>query len=330
MTARLALGAMGGTIAMATASPGEGATLALSADDLLDATPGLADLADVTGEQLTNVPSASLTLDDVLGVHAWAERQVAAGARGIVLTHGTDTLEETAYLLDLLWRHETPIVVTGAMRSSAMAGAEGPGNLLAAAVTALAERARGLGVLTCLNDTVHLASRVTKASSTALETFESPGSGPLGLVVEESFRPLWAPLPRPGALAVPPPGRVTVPLLESPFDDDGTVLRAVLGTGVRGVVVAGTGVGHVPGPVADLISAAIDDGVCVVVASRTQRGGTATRLYGFPGSEQDLIARGVLMAGNLSARKARLLLHVLLASGADRGTIAAELAARGA
>ncbi|MGC5629626.1 asparaginase [Georgenia sp. Z1344] len=325
----LALGAMGGTIAMSTSTPGEGAVPALSASDLLELTPGLADVAEISAEQLTNVPSASLTLDDVLRVHAWADARVRAGVDGIVVTHGTDTLEETAYLLDLLWGHDVPIVVTGAMRSAAMAGAEGPANLLAAAVTAASADARGLGVLACLNDTVHLAARVTKVSSTALETFESPGTGPVGVVVEDRYWPSWTPVDRLPALVAPPDGRVAVPLLESPFDDDGSVLRAVLATGVRGVVLAGTGVGHVSGEAAELVSAAIDDGVTVVVASRTLRGGTTTRLYGFPGSEQDLIARGALMAGRLSARKARLLLHLLLAGGADPATIADEIAARG-
>ncbi|MGC5614595.1 asparaginase [Georgenia sp. Z1491] len=325
----LALGAMGGTIAMSTSVPGQGATVALTGADLVAATPGLAEVADVSAEQLTNVPSASLTLEDVLRVHAWADAQVRDGADGVVLTHGTDTLEETAYLLDLLWAHDTPLVVTGAMRSAAMAGAEGPANLLAAAVTAGSPDARGLGVLVCLNDTVHLAARVTKTSSTALETFESPGTGPVGVIVEERFWPSWSPFERHPALAAPPSGRVAVPLIESPFDDDGSVLQAVLGTGVRGIVVAGTGVGHVSEPAAELVSQAVADGVTVVVASRTLRGGTTTRLYGFPGSEQDLIARGALMAGRLSARKARLLLHVLLASGAGADTITEEIAARG-
>ncbi len=328
---RIGIGGLGGTIAMKPAAPGEAPTPGLSAGDLVAAVPGLADVAEIVTHQIANVASPSLTLDHLLDTFAWARGLVDAGAGGVVLTHGTDTLEESAFLLDLLWDRDAPVVLTGAMRSAGMAGAEGPAYLLAAAQTAVSEDARGLGVLACLNDTVHLAARVTKTASMSVETFAAPGVGPLGYVVEGVFRPRWRPVgPRRPSLAVPRRGTVSVPLVESAFDDDGSLIRLVAGSGVRALVVSAGGVGHVSEKVADVLEEVLGAGVLPVVASRTVRGGTARRLYGFRGSESDLLDRGIPLAGHLSGRKARLLVHVMLAAGASQAEVRTELAARGA
>ncbi len=326
----VAIGAMGGTIAMKPAAPNTPVQPGLDAHDLVAAAPGLADLAELRVENICNVPSPSITVAEVLDALHFARRAVADGATGVILTHGTDNLEETAYLLDILWDQEAPIVVAGAMRSAMMPGADGPANLMAAALTASSEVARGLGVLTCLNDTVHLASRVTKSSSMAMETFESPGYGPVGRVVEGAFRRQWSPAsPRPAALPAPAAGPVEVALLETAFGEDGRLISVVHEAGYRGIVIAGAGVGHMSAAAADAVSAAIADGVTVVVGSRTSSGGTATAIYGYAGSEADLIERGAVMAGDLSPRKARLLLHVLLSMGRDADDVRAEFDRRG-
>ncbi|RMB62421.1 asparaginase [Tessaracoccus antarcticus] len=321
---------MGGTIAMTPAAPNAPVRPGLDAHDLVAAAPGLADVADLWVENICNIPSPSITVAEVLSALDFARRSVAAGAVGVMLTHGTDNLEETAYLLDLLWDEEAPIVVTGAMRSAMMPGADGPANLLAAAITASSSLARGIGVLTCLNDTVHLAARVTKSSSMTMQAFESPGFSPVGRIVEGTLRRQWSPATqRPAALPVPTAGPIDVALLEAAFGEDGRLISTAHQAGYRGIVIAGSGVGHMSASAADAVSAAIADGVSVVVASRTASGGTATAIYGYPGSEADLIERGAVMAGDLSPRKARLLLHVLLS--ADRGAdgISAEFNSRG-
>lgn len=324
------VGALGGTIAMVPAKPGEAVSPGLTAEDLIASAPGLENVARLSSQQIANVASPSITMDDLRAAFAWANLMVMGqGADGIVLTHGTDTLEETAYLLDLVWEHEQPIVVTGAMRSAKMAGADGPANLLAAVQTAASPRARGLGVLTCLNDTVHLGSRVVKSASMAVETFEAPGAGPVGRVVEGEFRPMWAPLGRHKPLPMPQEGGIKVPVIEAGLDDDATAVRMLLDAGVPGLVVAGCGVGHVSVPVADALEEAIKGSIPVVVASRTLRGGTGEHLYGYPGSEEDLINRGIIMGGVLSARKSRLLLHVLLSDGANVDRVREEFKTRG-
>jgi L-asparaginase len=188
----IAVGALGGTICMTADNADAGALPCLSAQQLVTAVPGLADIAQIHAETLLQLPSPSLTLAHVLDSLAWAESMVAAGAAGIVLTQGTDTLEETSFLLDLLWTHPQPLVVTGAMRTPLAAGADGPANILAAVACAAYGASRGRGVAVVMNNTIHEARWVRKANSMSVETFESPVVGPAGMVLEgmpQYFRP---------------------------------------------------------------------------------------------------------------------------------------------
>lgn len=322
--------ALGGTIAMTATAQGEGAAPALDAAGLVATVPRLAEVADVRSETVANVPSASVTVADVLAVLGRARRAARAGCAGVVVTHGTDTLEETAYLLDLLWDRPEPLVVTGAMRTPDQPGADGPANLLAAAVTASSPSARGLGAVVVLGDELHLARHVTKADAVALTPFRSPGWGPAGRVVEGRLRVAYRPARRFEPLASPGPGPVRVPVVEAVLDDDASTFRAVLTAGPPAVVLAATGSGSVSVPVAEACSEARAAGTPVVLASRTGSGPLLERTYGYPGSARDLVARGVLPAGSLTPRRARLLTHVLLAAGSPVTALRDELAARGA
>ncbi|NRN65829.1 Asparaginase/glutaminase [Kibdelosporangium sp. 4NS15] len=175
---------LGGTIAM-TASEGGGVVPALSADQLVAAVPGLADSGiTVEVQDFRRVPGASLTFDDLEELIEAIRRCLADGVDGVVVTQGTDTIEETAYLLDLSLGRSEPVVVTGAMRNPTLAGADGPANLLAAVQVAASIPARDLGVLVVFADEIHAASRVRKTHSTSGFTFQSPTGGPLGYVVE--------------------------------------------------------------------------------------------------------------------------------------------------
>lgn len=326
---RVGIGALGGTIAMAPARAGEPVQPGLTADDLIAAVPLLAEIADVTTHTICNVGSASITFAHVLEALAWAEQQVRDGADGVVLTHGTDTMEETVYLLDLLWSHPEPIVLTGAMRSPHAPGADGPGNIASAVRVAASEKARGLGALIVMDDEVHLADRVTKAHATAMSPFTSPFGAPVGRVEEGRLLLDYLPADeRPPALPVPPRLDARVALLEVFIDDDARVLRLVVDDGFDGVVLAGAGSGHVSAAAAEVVAQVVPR-VPVVVATRSGGGRTTTRLYGYPGSESDLIDKGAVMAGSLAPLKARLLLWLLVANGADHDTIAHEFLVRG-
>jgi len=169
---------------MRPADAGGAVSPALGADELVKAVRGLGKIAKVRAHAVCNVGSPSVTFDHVLDSLAWADGEVAAGAVGVVLTHGTDTIEETAYLLDLLWGRPEPLIVTGAMRSAEEVGADGPANLLAAVIAATHARLRGLGALLVMDDSIHLADRVTKTHAMAVSTFASPWGAPIGRVEE--------------------------------------------------------------------------------------------------------------------------------------------------
>ncbi|HEX6500696.1 MAG TPA: asparaginase [Micromonosporaceae bacterium] len=319
MASSVAVFFLGGTIAMAGHQGG--VVQRLRADDLLAAVPHLADL-DVTVEahDFRAVPSACLSFDDVLDLVSAAEARLAAGACGIVVVQGTDTIEETSYLVDLVWPHDAPVVVTGAMRNPTLAGPDGPANLLAAVQVAGSARFAGLGCLVVLNDEVHAARYVRKTHSASPATFASPTSGPVGYLAEGvpvllSRPPERLTLPRPASVARHPVALVTVAL-----GDDGGLL-AGLGDRYAGLVVAGFGVGHVPAALADPLGE-LAARIPVVLASRTGAGPVFTHTYGFTGSESDLRCRGLVGAGLLDPYKSRVLLTLLLAGGADRAAIA--------
>lgn len=324
----LAVGALGGTVAMSATAAGEGVAPALTAEELVAAVPGLAALAEVRARTICNVGSPSVQFDDVIEAFEFADDQVCAGAAGVVLTHGTDTIEETAYLLDLLWPHPAPLVLTGSMRSADEPGADGPANLLAAARVALDAAVRGMGVLVVMDDAIHLADRVTKTHAMAVSAFATPWGAPIGRVEEGEVLLDYLPARvRPAPLAVPPARTTRIALAEAALSDDGMLIDLAADV-FDGIVVGGVGAGHVSAAAAEVIGKAVSR-VPVVVATRTGGGRTAVRSYAYPGAEIDLVRRGAIMAGSLTARKARLLLWVLLGSGASRSQIAAAFAARG-
>lgn len=310
----VAIGALGGTIAM-TASDAGGVTPSLSAADLVTATPGLEDEAEIVVETLARLSSAALDERIVLSALDWARTVVDDGAVGAVLTQGTDTLEETAYLLDLLWDRPEPLVLTGAMRAPEAAGADGPANLLTAVRCAVEPASRGRGVLVAMAEEIHDAARVAKADSMSPAAFVSPGFGPVGRSVEEKIR-YATPAGRRQVLDPPTDTGHRVALIAAHLGDDGRLLRLVADEpDLSGVVIAALGAGHVSPSAAEAIGALLER-VPVVFATRAGAGPTATRTYGYPGSEMDLRRRGAVGAGWLSPQKARLLLWVLTAGGA--------------
>ncbi|MEU8544487.1 asparaginase domain-containing protein [Streptomyces sp. NPDC048717] len=319
---------LGGTIS----ARGGGAGTRLSGREVLD-TPGITPGGvRVELRDFRRVPSSSLTFEDLTAL-ADEVREAVAGGSGVVVVQGTDTLEETAFLLDLLCTTERPIAVTGAMRRPDLPGADGPANLAAALAVAADPGCQGLGVLVVLADEIHAARHAHKAHTTSVATFTSPGAGPLGTVVEGVPRVLLRPTVPTRACALRFDPTLRVALLTLTLGDTGELLDAVAEHPERydGLVVAAFGAGHVPAPlVAPLAELAAR--MPVVLASRTGAGTTLSHTYRGPGSETDLLHRGLIPAGPLAPAKARLLLHALLSSGArgpagyDRPRITAAFA----
>jgi L-asparaginase len=323
----VAVFALGGTIAMLP-TPDGGVAPALSASDLLAAVPGLDRVGvQIQARDVVNKPGGSLTLDDIFGVADAIRAALNGGCVGAVVTQGTDTIEETSYLLDLLVSSDAPVIVTGAMRHPAMASPDGPANLLASIRVAASDCARGQGCLVVMNDQIHAARWVQKTHSTSPAAFASPDHGPLGHVIEDRVDIPVQIRRRFGSMSSSPGRAVRVGLMTMTLGEDGALLDA-LAEHVDGLVVAGFGVGHAPaGTVAAL--ARLAGRMPVVLASRTGAGPVHHRTYGFPGSEKDLLAHGLISAGYLPPVKARLLLYLLIASGATTTRIKQAFAVAG-
>ena len=318
---------MGGTIAMTPTETGA-VTPALSGTDLVAAVPGLAELGtSLTVRDFRRKPGASLDFSDLAELSEAIRAEVDAGASGVVVTQGTDTIEETAYCLDLLMETGVPVVVTGAMRNPSMAGPDGPANLLAAVQVAASPDARELGCTVVMDDQVHAARFVRKSHTASTAAFSSPDHGPIGHVVEGRVHVPLLLAQRSPTIRPDPARRVRVGLAVAGIGDDGTLIEAIAGH-VDGLVVEGMGAGHVPAPVAPLLGE-LAQRIPVVLASRTGAGPVHEHTYGFPGSETDLLSRGLIGAGWLGALKARVLLHLLLAADADRDTIRATVTGAG-
>ena len=316
---------LGGTISM-TGEGAHGATPALDAQDLvsgLGATGGpLADV-ELSAVDFRKVSSARISFADLLELLELARRAVDGGVSGVVVVQGTDTLEETAYVLDLLWDRPEPIVLTGAMRNPTMLGADGPANLAAAVTAAATPACRDLGALVVLDDVVHAARRVTKRHSSSTGAFRSAEPGVLGELHEGEVE-LRGDLVRLPALPTPDAVEVHVDVLTALLGDDPRRYRGAASV-ADGVVVAGMGAGHVTPEVADVLAEAAAR-LPVVLVTRTGGGSVHRRTYGGPGSEVDLLARGLLHGGRLDPLKARLLLTLLLASGCAPEEVAAAVA----
>jgi L-asparaginase len=297
----------------------------LDAAELIRLLPDPA-MVDVQATTLASVPGAWLSFDDIVQTLEWARSAVIAGASGVVVVQGTDTIEETAYLLDLYWERDEPLIVTGAMRHAQALGADGPANLATAITVAAEPSSRDRGVLVVLNDEIHAAARVRKNHSSVPNAFCSPNFGPLGYLLAGRTvfggRPVRTHPLRGGVVA-----SARVALLETVLGDRGELLEIVADAGYDGVVVAGFGVGHVSNAFADVVERVSH--LPVVIASRTGSGPTHESTYGFAGSESDLKSRGAVLAGWLDARKARILLCCLLGAGHSRAQIAAAFQTRG-
>lgn len=312
----------GGTISMRHDPAAGGAVPALGARDILAATRGVDDVAEVEPEDWGRHPGPHMTPERQWALRGRIAALVArADVQGVVVTHGTDTLEESAYLVARSVPADKPVVFTGAMRSSSDLGWDGPANLLDAVRVAASPLAAGYGALVAMGGRVFAGLDATKAHTHMLDAFESPGLGPVGVVDDGRviFRralPAAFPLLAPESLATP------VDVVAAYAGADARLLDAVRGT-ARGVVVAALGRGNVPPEMADGIGRLVGAGTPVVIASRAARGRVGPT-YGYPGAGRRLLELGALMAGGRRPQQARADLMLALGAGLA-GAALAEL-----
>jgi L-asparaginase len=225
-------------------------------------------------------------------------------------------MEETSFALELLVDADRPIVVTGAMRNPTLAGADGPANLLAAVQVAASPDAVALGTLVVANDEIHAARFVRKTHTSSPSSFQSPGAGPLGWIIEGRARIFFRVAKLQGIPRRAPDAVPAVALLTSVLGDDARLVTTLEDLGYAGLVLEGFGGGHVP----RVVVAALSDLAArrpVVLASRTGSGEVLRDTYGYAGAERDLLGRGLISAGFLNGPKARILLSLLLSHELD-------------
>ena len=302
----------GGTISMRHDPSAGGAVPSLRGKDILALAPGIAEIAPLEIDDWGTYPGPHMTVERI-----WELRQriidhlARADVDGVVVTHGTDALEETAYLIARSVQNDKPVVVTGAMRTSSDLGWDGPGNLAAAVRVAASPAARGCGVLVVMSDRVFAATDVTKVHTHALDAFESPGLGPLG-VVDDGRVIFRRALPPPPSILAPDVPATPVDIIYAFAGADSCLLDASRTRG-RAVVVAAMGRGNLPPAMVGGIERWIEDGKPVVITSRALRGRVGCT-YGYPGGGRRLAELGAIFAGPLRAQQARI--EVMLALGA--------------
>jgi len=306
---------LGGTIS-ATETGSSGVEPALSGEDLIEDVPEISEVAEVSAESFRQAPGSELTVDDLIELSKEIKARIEEGAKGVVVTQGTDTIEETAFVLDLLVDEDAPVVVTVAMRNPTIPGAEGPANLLGSMEVAVGEAARGLGTVVVLNDEIHAARFVQKTHTSNPATFRSPNAGPIGWISEGTPRIVARPVGRYHVDLPEETQERPVALLTVVLGDDGRLLGTI-GQSYEGLVLEAFGAGHVPSHMVEPLES-LATRMPVILASRTRGGEVLTNTYGFPGSEMDLLSRGLVNAGMLDGPKARLFLSLLLRSGASK------------
>ena len=318
---RVRIVAVGGTISSTAAGSATGVTPQLMADDLIAAVPGIERVAQLETADFEPIISNAMTIDGIVAVARAVQTAFEEGCDGVVVTHGTGTLEETAYGLASMIPRGRPVVVAGAVRNPTLPGADGPGNLAAAIATAASPAAGALGTTVVMGDELHAARWVHKGHTSRPASFVSPGAGPLGEVVEGEvrvwFRPLWEDyLGMPGAGPYP-----EVELIVAAAGMDHRSVSAAVANGRAGLVLEGIGPGLVPPAMLEGIDEALAAGLPVVLASRCAAGRNFTGTYDVAGGEADLLRRGVVLSGYVSGLKARIRLVV----GLRLGLSAAEI-----
>ncbi len=309
--ARVHLLATGGTIA---SQQGPGGLAAVTpAAELLAAARLPAGLT-VTCSDLSSVGSFALTTSDLRELVAEARRCLAVGVDGVVVTHGTDTMEESAYLADLVHDDPRPVVFTGAQRPFDSPAPDGPVNLADALLVASSPAARDLGVLLCFDGLVFSAAGVRKIDTLRSGAFGAPGRGPVLRLAGESVVPLARPARR---FPLPLDLRADLPRVDVVacyLGADASLLRAAVAAGAAGIVLEAFGAGNVPPEMAEVAGELVAEGIQVLVCSRVQSGPVAP-LYAAGGAR--LARGGAVFAGDLSPWQGRLLLAAALALAPD-------------
>jgi L-asparaginase len=302
--------ATGGTIA-SLEDPETGALIAaLTGEEIIQAVPGLSEVARVTVEQIANVGSRNMT-PDIWRVLARRANELLASddVSGVIVTHGTDTLEETAYFLDLTVTSDKPVVVVGAQRAPTFFDTDGPRNVLDAVRVAVSEEAVGMGTLVVMNGQINAAREVTKTNTLAVETFKTLDFGVLGVADVDAVRFYRAPLRRQTIELEEGDRLPRVEIVTQYAGSDGRLIRLLLENGeLDGLVIEGLGLAHMSDGAVEAVREVREQGIPVVLTSRVPTG----RIVPLYANNVELLDMGCVEADNLSPQKARVLLMLAM------------------
>ena len=307
---------VGGTISMKHDAALGGAVPALSGEEIVAATRGLADVAPLELEQWGRYPGPHMTVERMWALRCRIAEHVARPeVDGVVVTHGTDTLEESAYLVARSVAPRKPVVFTGAMRPASDIGWDGPSNLLDATRVASSPDSRGGGTLVCIGERIHSALEVGKTHTEARDAFESPGLGALGEVDEGVviYHRALREIPEP---IMPDHPATPVDLVPAYAGVDARMLDASRESGAKAVVVAAMGRGNVPQLMFDGIVRWVESGRPILISSRAQRGRVGAS-YAYPGGGRQLLDAGAIFAYGRRPGQARIDVMLALGAGYD-------------
>ena len=324
MKPKVVLLATGGTIASRYDPALKRTVASARAEDLLEALPEVGEVAQLEIENFARMPSFDMTVEFAFGLARRINEVLARPeVDGVVVTHGTDTMEETSYLADLLLQSDKPAVFTGAQRAADDPHSDGPPNMMNAIRVAAAKPARGLGAMVCFNGTIHAARDVTKVHASAVETFQSYEHGALGEVDGDTVVIHRRPLLRRSFQVAKMEDRVEIVRLA--LGSDLSALETMIQRGIAGIVIEGFGRGNGPTRLGGLVRAATEKGIPVLITSRCPVG-RVEPIYGGGGGGRDLADAGGIFTGDLKGPKVRLLLMVLLSLGHTRKQVAETVA----
>lgn len=300
----------GGTISMKIDPRIHAAIPALTSEEIISMVTNIENFSEIEVINYANIPSPHITPSMMMEIANLVKQTITRDdITGVIVTHGTDTLEETAYLLDLIIKTDKPIVIVGAMRNSSELGYDGSSNLSAALCTAISNRARNKGVLVVMNNEVNAASEVTKTNTLSLDTFKSPEFGPLGIVDNDEvifYRDMVS-----HQFINTDIIEEKVALIKSVPGMESDILDFYINSGYKGIVIEALGRGNLPPQMVPGIKRAINQNIPVVMVSRCPTGRVLDS-YGYEGGGKHLRELGVIFGGNLPGQKIRIKLMLAL------------------
>ncbi|MDS0524953.1 asparaginase [Clostridium sp. SHJSY1] len=305
----------GGTISMKVDERIQAAVPSLSGEEIMAMVTGIEEYAKIESYTFSGLPSPHVTPELMLELSKKVRDLILReDIDGVVITHGTDTLEETAYLLDLTLTTPKPIVITGAMRSSSELGYDGPANLAASICTAASNEAKGRGVLVCFNGELNSAREVTKANSMALNAFRTPNFGPIGIVDNNNVI-FYRKCPKGKHILIDKiESDIAIIKCVSGMNED--FINFAIDKGYKGIVIEAMGRGNIPPTMVEGVKKAINNNIPVVIVSRCFEG-RVFESYGYEGGGKHLRDLGVIFGDNMPGQKVRIKLMVALSHSSD-------------